>query len=161
MNPIRLHPLNWVAWPCLAVLLFSGFQVYAQNEADNTYVGSKVCAECHAEQFATYTANAKKAHSYESVMVMQKGLTKAELQSCFACHTTGYGKPGGFQSVEKTPHLKNPGCEVCHGPGSLHAESEDPEDIRGIVSIEDCRVCHTGDRIKAFRFKPVLHAGAH
>ena len=43
----------------------------------------------------------------------------------------GYGKPGGFRSEHETPGLKEPGCEVCHGPGSIHAASRDARDIDG------------------------------
>jgi hypothetical protein len=150
-----------MVFSCLAVWVLSGFCVGAESGTPKTYVGSEACGECHTDQYDTFLANAKKAHSYDSVMVMKKGLTDQELQTCFACHTTGYGQPGGFSSLKETPHLKNPGCEVCHGPGSLHVESEDPSDIQGAVSIERCQQCHTGDRMKVFKFKPILHAGAH
>ena len=46
----------------------------------------------------------------------QKDYTHDE--KCLGCHTTGYGKPGGFVSLEKTPDLVGVQCESCHGPGS-------------------------------------------
>jgi hypothetical protein len=48
----------------------------------------------------------KKAASYRSIERLRKGLTEDEIKGCYACHTTGYGKPGGFTSPEETPHLK-------------------------------------------------------
>ena len=42
---------------------------------------------------------------------------------CIKCHTTGYGQPGGFTSVELTPNLENVQCEACHGQGSAHIEA--------------------------------------
>jgi hypothetical protein len=106
-------------------------------------------------------ANSKKAHSYASIEKMQKKLAPAEFQECFKCHTTGYGEPGGFTSAGQTPDLKNPGCEVCHGPGSLHAESGDPADLAVTVTLEVCNKCHTSSRVAAFGFKPILYAGGH
>jgi hypothetical protein len=47
----------------------------------------------------------------------------------------------GFVSEEKTLHLKNVGCENCHGPGSEHirtlgkAKTTEPKSV--------CLDCHT------------------
>jgi len=125
------------------------------------YVGSESCQGCHHAQYESFMTNSKKAHSYGSIQQMQKKLTPDEFKGCFKCHTTGYAEPGGFRSLEETPALKNPGCEVCHGPGSLHAESGDPADLTLKVSIEVCSKCHSSDRVAAFGFKPILYAGAH
>jgi hypothetical protein len=47
----------------------------------------------------------------------------------------------GFISEQKTGHLKNVGCENCHGPGSKHVESG------GVVALTEpksvCIDCHT------------------
>lgn len=126
-----------------------------------TFVGSEKCKECHENEYSHFINHAKKASSYDSIKVMRSKLTDKEFQSCFECHTTGYGKPGGFISEEKTPQLKNAGCEVCHGQGSLHIESQSPDDIKKDISIEDCNHCHSKDRIEAFDFKPLLFGGAH
>jgi len=92
---------------------------------------------------------------------MRKGLTDSEYNECLTCHTTGYGKPGGYQSEQVTPELKNLGCESCHGPGSAHIESEDPEDIISSLNVEFCTSCHNPERVAAFNFKPLLYGGAH
>ena len=103
----------------------------------------------------------KKANSYSHILKMKKGLTDKEFEICLKCHSTGYGEPGGFVSEDITPHLKNPGCEVCHGPGSRHIEDEDSESIKGELTIENCKKCHISERVEAFRFKPLIHGGAH
>ena len=93
---------------------------------------------------------------------MAPKLTLEELRECYACHATGYGKPGGFVSLEKTPHLANAGCEVCHGPGGAHAESGgDKALIKRKMSVSDCETCHNAQRVRAFGFKPMLYGGAH
>lgn len=127
-----------------------------------TYVGSAACADCHDEEYANYTKFSKKAHSGQSVQSMAKDLTSSELQECYTCHATGYGKPGGFVSFEKTPELANAGCEVCHGPGSMHVEEGgDTAYIKGKLEIKDCETCHNPDRVASFGFKPMLFGGAH
>ena len=125
------------------------------------YVGSETCADCHDAEYESYAAHSKKAHSYASVKVMRKGLTEAEYRECLHCHATGYGQPGGFVSEAETPQMQNLGCESCHGPGSLHADSGDPEDIVGDLTPEDCERCHNPQRVASFKFKPLLFGGAH
>ena len=137
------------------------FLLSIAGAADKTYVGSKACSECHEAEYGRFVKFAKKSHSFRSIEKLQDGLTLEELRQCYGCHTTGYGKPGGFVSVDKTPELMNAGCEVCHGPGSVHVESGDPDDIEARLDIKDCMVCHTAERVAAFSFKPLIHSGAH
>lgn len=130
--------------------------------AENAYVGTAACKDCHEEQYDNFTKYAKKAHSDRSIKIMASDLTESELAECYGCHTTGYGKPGGFVSYEKTPHVADAGCEVCHGPGQEHVESGgDTELIKGKLTMEDCQGCHNESRVKAFNFKPLLYGGAH
>jgi hypothetical protein len=125
------------------------------------YVGSESCQECHEDQYSSYTAHSRKAHSYASVKTMRKGLTEAEHLECLRCHATGFGRPGGFVSEAETPHLQNLGCESCHGPGSAHVESGAPGDIVGELTPADCARCHNAERVAIFKFKPLLFGGAH
>jgi hypothetical protein len=93
-----------------------------------TYVGAKKCRACHLKQFQTWEQT-KMAKSFELFRagVSSGAKKKANLdpakdythdEKCLGCHTTGYGKPGGFVSLEKTPDLVGVQCESCHGPGS-------------------------------------------
>lgn len=125
------------------------------------YMGSLACKPCHEEEYKSFTTYARKSNSFRSIERVKKGLTEEEIKGCYHCHTTGYGKPGGFISPEKTPHLKNAGCEVCHGPGEFHIKTKNPLYIKGHITKEDCEVCHTEERVKAFRYKPLIHGGAH
>jgi hypothetical protein len=129
--------------------------------APPVYVGSLACKSCHEKEYFSFTTYAKKSNSYKSIERLQKGLNEQDLKKCYSCHTTGYGKPGGFISVVITPHLKNAGCEVCHGPGSIHVEDSKPETIIGQPTIPICDQCHTSEMIKAFKFRPLIHGGGH
>ena len=127
------------------------------------YVGTSQCASCHEEEYQSYQKYAKKARSFQAVEKMKHHLSPEEVKRCYRCHTTGYGEPSGFVDEKTTPDLKNVGCEECHGPGSAHVESEDPKDIyataeqiRGV-----CQKCHTQEMVNAFRFRPLIHGGAH
>jgi hypothetical protein len=96
--------------------------------AEPSYVGAKKCKMCHLKQYKSWEETLM-ARSFE---VLKPGAradekTKAGLDpaadytadpECLPCHTTGYGKPGGFESVETTPNLLGIQCESCHGPGS-------------------------------------------
>jgi hypothetical protein len=139
------------------------FSVVSAQSGGRTplYLGSDACKQCHETEYRNFVTYAKKSTSYHSIERLQKGLTEEELKGCYFCHTTGYGKPGGFISLEKTPHLKNAGCEVCHGPGELHVKTRSPQHIKRKMKIEDCEVCHTSERVKAFRYKPLIHGGGH
>ncbi|MBI5188332.1 MAG: cytochrome c family protein [Nitrospirae bacterium] len=125
------------------------------------YVGSLACKGCHEKEYNNFMKYAKKSRSFESIERVKMGLTEEEIKKCYPCHTTGHGRAGGFESPEKTPHLKNAGCEVCHGPGSAHIRTKNRHDIKGHLSMEDCMGCHTEERVKAFRFKPMIYGGAH
>jgi len=129
--------------------------------SENRYVGSAACGGCHPNEYKNFMTYAKKSKSFESIKKMRKGLTEKEVKVCYSCHTTGYGKPGGFESLEKTPHLKGAGCEVCHGPGWTHVKSMRRGDIKTRMKIEDCEVCHTPERVTVFRYKPMMYGGAH
>lgn len=147
---------------CLGLALPGLFSALpAKGSEQRSYVGAEACKDCHEDQYESYMKNSRKAHSWRSITKMQSKLSEAERRECFVCHTTGYGKPGGFVSFESTPGLANVGCESCHGPGSLHAESGDTDEIRRTPLIEECVVCHNGDRIKNFNFKPMLYHGGH
>ena len=144
----------------LLVFLFS-LPAVAQQQKENTYAGSAACQSCHETKYKTFLDHARKSRSFESVEKMKKGLTDAEIKECYSCHTTGYGKPGGFINIKQTPELTNAGCEVCHGPGKLHIDTQDPAQIVRNVTIDLCKQCHIEDRVDAFRYKPTIYAGSH
>ncbi|MCP3922598.1 MAG: cytochrome C [Desulfobacterales bacterium] len=144
----------------IIILVFLNLILFENALSEKAYVGSQKCQSCHETEYSNYKKYSQKAKSYKSVEKMKSKLKLSEYQGCLKCHTTGYGK-GGFISIEKTPHLKDAGCESCHGPGSTHIESEDPDDIKGKLDVKDCMDCHNKERVEGFKFKPMIYGGAH
>jgi len=98
------------------------------------YVGAQKCKMCHLKEYNAW-AESRMAKSFE---LLAPGVA-AELKTardldpkkdfradarCLACHTTGYGKPGGFVDLTKTPNLAGVQCEVCHGPGGTYTQKQ-------------------------------------
>ncbi len=78
-------------------------------------VGSDACQSCHQAEFATWEAS---PHGH-SVQTLERVGKSAEAD-CLACHTTAYGRSGGFPEnapVGDHPDLARVGCESCHGAG--------------------------------------------
>jgi hypothetical protein len=156
----RPHRVILLAIISFLFLLLPAFTICAQGES-KSYVGAETCKGCHEKEHANFTAHSKMSNSFRGIARMKKGLTADEMKKCYECHTTGYGKPGGFRSEAETPEFKNLGCETCHGPGSSHASSSNPKEIKKHVEVKDCANCHAQDRVAAFNYKPLLFGGAH
>lgn len=114
---------------------------------EGEYVGSRDgCRKCHLREYRSWerTPHAKAIE-----------LLSPEEQAdpnCVKCHSTGFGEPTGFVSMEETPKLANVGCEVCHGPGSLFMDKEIMKDhdaaIAAGLRVPDettCRACHNAE----------------
>ena len=155
---MRMRSRIWAV--CLVVVVI-GIPSAMAGQPLARYVGPQACQECRQDECRRFQAYSSKAHSWKAIQKLRKGLSKQDWQGCLACHTTGYGQPGGFVSVEKTPLLKNPACEVCHGQGGRHVASQQASDIVGNPSLDTCRKCHDPRRVEEFRYRPLLHAGAH
>ena len=99
---------------------------------------------------------------------------------CLSCHTTGYGKEGGFVDEESSPHLMGVGCEMCHGPGGTYVADEymslknkdyKRADLAAVGSVyppqeEQCTTCHNDlspfvDEGYVFEFEDRKAEGTH
>jgi hypothetical protein len=117
-------------------------------KGEASYVGVEVCANCHEEPKKVWDAT---GHS-RAYATLEKQFKEANLD-CVSCHVTGYDKPGG-STVTHVDDLKNVQCEVCHGPGSLHAAK--PEKVKvPIVKPEPelCIGCHHPPHVHTFDAK--------
>ncbi len=144
----------------LSLFIFQAYNGYSAEE-NNKYVGTAACADCHSEIVEIFQEKSPKAKSERSILIMREKLTEREFQNCLSCHSTGYGKPGGFVSFEATPHLANVGCEACHGMGYLHTIEADPEKIIRTPTEENCITCHDDSKVTRINYDGRIHAGAH
>ncbi len=80
-------------------------------------------------------------------------------EACAACHSevadslamTAHGDIRDFQAP-----WGQTGCEACHGPGSVHVETNDPADILNpatgdvVTTAQTCLSCHRNDHLDGF-----------
>ncbi len=161
---------------------------------DAAYQGSKSCQKCHFKEYTSWQKTAmaqalKTLKPGEKVEAKKKAnLDPAKDYSrdgkCVACHSTGYGKPGGYPALvegkewtaeEKTraPLLEGVGCESCHGPGEKTSPyKKDNKEYKwadlaklGAVHPEEksCATCHSkeGPTYKEFKFAEKIGKDTH
>ncbi len=121
----------------VTILIMPGLVLLAQEKKEGPaygYIGTKKCKKCHLKQFKSWKeTNMAKAFDLLKPGVRPDNKKAAGLDpqkdyttdaECLPCHTTGYGQPGGFVSVEETPQLIGVSCEMCHGAGSEYIKKE-------------------------------------
>lgn len=111
----------------------------AQLTEANSFVGAKVCGECHTKAYEKWesTGHAKATQSIKTGRSGEEAafISRINDPECVACHTTGWDTgrddpkdyhayKSGFVSEMLTPYLTGQGCENCHGPGGRHTELE-------------------------------------
>ena len=115
---------------------------------DAVYVGTKVCADCHDEAYAFW----KKSKHAKAWKTLEDDNKHYDL-TCIACHVVGYQEPGGFCRLADVGVFKDVGCENCHGPGSTHAEDEDPDSIILASTENTCaKLCHVPEHSDQFEY---------
>ena len=124
--------------------------------AGRKYLGTETCAECHKKQYLQW-----KNTPHANALATLNNMGKANNPSCLDCHTTGFGYPGGFISIEETPDMGGVGCEECHrlppgtevGPGQPH---------KALPVIEKwCARCHRKPHIIEFDFEEMKKKVEH
>lgn len=129
------------------------------------YVGSEKCKKCHEDAYKVW-AGTPHAHAYETLATKPKRPTLRQYDGeCVVCHVTGFGNQTGFTDEARTPHLKNVGCEACHGPGSEHIKDKLNDELQKLMDPwkapekasdalktrlknlvdQSCQKCHDGD----------------
>lgn len=121
---MKRHSRHSILLVVVSVAALLGVSAIAGEHA---YVGVKKCKTCHLKEWKSWDAS-KMAHTFDVLKPGERSEAKqaAGLDAskdytkdvtCLPCHTTGYGKDGGFVDIESTPELAGVGCEMCHGAG--------------------------------------------
>ena len=144
----------------LAVIFLgvSAGYVLAQDFGNNssasnaTYASYEKCKTCHPKEYNDFSQR-----KFDKSWKILKMRGEDKNAKCLGCHTTGYGKPGGFVSEEKTPALSSKQCESCHGAGSLHVANPGDAAVREQLKVAnkknvciECHLCMTTHRSVEF-----------
>lgn len=156
-------------------------------DGQHAYIGAKKCRMCHLKEYNAWSQT-KMANVFELLkpgvrpdvkkaakLDPSKDYTTDSL--CLGCHTTGYGKPGGFVDLATTPDLVGVGCEMCHGPGGTYTQKEHMSlqnkeykkpalvavGLVGEVTEQQCQACHNAKSpfFKEFKFEERKAQGTH
>ena len=131
---MKMQKLFVITLVFLVAFLWS-VQAQEKNDSLNCkYVGTKNCKKCHIKQYKSWVET-KMSKAYDLLKPGERSEAKKKVglnpekdytkdAECLPCHTTGYGKPGGFVSIEETPQLVGVSCEMCHGAGSEYTKKE-------------------------------------
>jgi len=146
----RKKEMKFVIWLALFLvsLVFVG-STYADESTKPKYIGGWKCHRCHKIEYDGWNERSNKertmSHTVHVGSILITGTAfKFKIQNnldphkdysrdkkCLKCHTTGYGKPDGYQLEDLPQFKKRPrklpphnrrlgsiDCEACHGPGS-------------------------------------------
>lgn len=112
----------------LETLGLSGLGVEAVPHATSRrFVGSEICGDCHTQAYEVWE-NTPHAHATETLLELNP--QRHHDPECLSCHVTGWNPQqyfpyrSGYLDLATTPHLKENGCENCHGPGADHVAAE-------------------------------------
>jgi len=103
------------------------------------FEGSESCKRCHEYEYGEWIL---KPHA-EALNSLKKVGSDRDPE-CVVCHVVGMEYQSGYVTEEKTPHLRDVGCETCHGPGKEHNDSEGRKPTR--EPKMGCLACHTPEK---------------
>ena len=116
-----------------------------KQKQNRVYATDQTCLTCHSKEHGLWS---KTGHS-RAYAALQK-VNKSFDPECLICHTTGFGKPGGFISEIDTPDLKNVQCEMCHGARLEHTQN--PQGGFAKEANATCGKCHVKKHSPKFNF---------
>jgi len=155
----------------LTIIMLTGIStgVSIVRAEEHAYIGAKKCKMCHIKEYKSW-AETKMAKSFDVLLPGERAEEKKAAgldpdkdyttdADCVRCHSTGYGKLGGFTDMDSTPDLAGVGCEMCHGAGGTYIQDEfmslknkeyKKAEVVAVgmveqVTADQCTVCHNAD----------------
>ncbi len=98
---------------------------------------AEACGACHEPEYKQWRTT-RHARAYESL----RRAGRHEDPECLMCHTMGYGRSGGFVSMEKKAGLGRVTCQACHVVQSDHDEKKVKPEPDINISSRLCMSCH-------------------
>ena len=102
------------------------------------YHGNATCAACHTQETSSWVLS----HHSIAWDTLQAGGHEGQSE-CVGCHVTGHESGGWVADQAGTDHLRDVGCEACHGPGG-------PHDGVPTEAKATCEGCHDAKHSIAF-----------
>ncbi len=132
------------------------------------YVGTETCRSCHPSSYDAW-AKTKHAGAWQTLVDAENdpkryGWPVTAYPDCVGCHVVGYGHETGFVGPDTTPHLRDVGCERCHGPGSEHVAAAGTAPLGilgGALPSVMCTECHDFEQSPDFVYGDRWAAIAH
>jgi cytochrome c553 len=117
------------------------------------FAGWQACSQCHEAQTEFW----KKTEHFSAYQTLVEQEQQFNLD-CLPCHVTAEYENTRIRDTDSIllslpSMLRQVGCEVCHGPGKIHAASEDPSQISRKPAASICLRCHTPERDEEFNYK--------
>lgn len=109
------------------------------------YVGWSACQYCHDSERQEWSGT-DHAEAFASLEARGQDYNP----ECIPCHTTGFGYTGGFIMPDLTEEMEGVQCEMCHGAGGEHSETQGVP--YGQTSESTCTACHTPERSPQFDY---------
>jgi hypothetical protein len=121
---------------------------------DLRVAGTETCRECHQNDCQKW-GDSRHANAWQTLLDKQSHVDPY----CQQCHTTGYGLPGGFNSLASGKDRINVGCESCHGPSQAHAMR--PQTKTLYDARDRCSHCHDHENSPEFDYAKYWDSIAH
>ncbi|MCO4771691.1 MAG: cytochrome c family protein [Deltaproteobacteria bacterium] len=126
------------------------------------YGGMDTCVGCHPAEYASWGRS-----DHRGAYATLREHAEHRNPDCLACHSTGFGKEGGFADPQADTRLLNVQCEACHGAMASHAREAGTGSAvlapsRGLTVTEaTCTRCHDPVNSPEFDYEEYLSRGAH
>ncbi len=115
------------------------------------YGTSAACSSCHGDRLASWGFD-----DHAKAWASLEARKSARNPECVGCHSTGFGKPGGFSALDArtVEAYKAVQCEACHGPMRGHAQQDGSQSA--LVTEATCRACHDPANSPSFNYTTYL-----